>query len=68
MPYSDETLSKWSSNEAIILTKFHGDRTKIVKLLLIANFLECALFSSLDFKNKGDTKNAQRKTPEKSHF
>ena len=38
LPYIYETLSKLSSHEAIILTKFHEDRAKIVKLLLIGNF------------------------------
>ena len=32
--YSHETSSKWLPEELVILTKFHGDRTKIVGFLL----------------------------------
>ena len=39
-----ETWSRLSPHELIILTKFHEDWAKIVKLLLIANFGMCPVF------------------------
>ena len=39
-----ETWWKWLAHEIIIFTKFHKDWTKIVDLLLMANFLACPFF------------------------
>ena len=42
LSYPHETWWKWLPHEAIILTKFHKDWTKIVDFLLMAYFWTCA--------------------------
>ena len=41
-----ETWWKYSPHQAIILTKFHEDLTKIVIFSFLANFWKCAFFSN----------------------
>ena len=50
MSYPHETWSKFSTHEAIILTKFHEDRVKIVNSLVKVNFGICAVFYDPDFR------------------
>ena len=44
-----ETWSKSLPHEVLILTKFHKDWAKIVELLVMANFVMCAVFIDSDF-------------------
>ena len=41
-----ETLSKWSTHEVNIFTKFHEDQTRIVDFLPMVNFWMCPFLSS----------------------